>query len=152
MENKRAVVQDFEKRIESLSHELDSLDAQQLEQTLGDLRTQFLDLLSLLASRADDLTALLGSACQLDDELEIVRQWLREKEQDLRRIGAPAEDEAELRNRLESVQVGPASVNNRSLVLESVYLCFTKSCCLPLALMTSREAYLRLFHGCPCKA
>ncbi|CAN8000054.1 unnamed protein product, partial [Ixodes hexagonus] len=102
VENKRAVVQDFEKRIESLSHELDSLDAQQLEQTLQDLRAQFADVMSLLASRVDNLTTLLSNACHLDDEVEIVRQWLREKEQDLRRFGVPAEDAAEAQSQLDS--------------------------------------------------
>ncbi|XP_037575542.1 muscle-specific protein 300 kDa [Dermacentor silvarum] len=77
VENKRAVVQDFEKRIESFSHELDSLDAQQLEQMMQDLKTRFADLLSLLASHTDSLTELLNKTCRLDDELEIVRQWLR---------------------------------------------------------------------------
>ncbi|KAL1429843.1 hypothetical protein MTO96_015704 [Rhipicephalus appendiculatus] len=104
VENKRAVVQDFEKRIESFSHELDSLDAQQLEQMMQDLKTRFADLLNLLASHTGSLTELLNKTCRLDDELEIVRQWLREKEQDLRRVGAPAQDADDARNLLSSVQ------------------------------------------------
>ncbi|KAH6925156.1 hypothetical protein HPB50_001397 [Hyalomma asiaticum] len=112
VENKRAVVQDFEKRIESFSHELDSLDAQQLEQMMQDLKTRFTDLLNLLASHTGSLTELLNKTCRLDDELEIVRQWLREKEQDLRRVGAPAQDADDARNLLNSVQAMQKEVKN----------------------------------------
>ncbi|KAH8027179.1 hypothetical protein HPB51_003621 [Rhipicephalus microplus] len=112
VENKRAVVQDFEKRIESFSHELDSLDAQQLEQMMQDLKTRFADLLNLLASHTGSLTELLNKTCRLDDELEIVRQWLREKEQDLRRVGAPAQDADDARNLLSSVQAMQKEVKN----------------------------------------
>ncbi|XP_067130355.1 LOW QUALITY PROTEIN: muscle-specific protein 300 kDa-like [Centruroides vittatus] len=86
VENKEVVIHSFEKRVEALLPDLETSEAEKLQDQLKKLKSKFDELCKAVSVEINRLNNLLEKSYEFEKDVSSVKSWLQDKEQEVNRI------------------------------------------------------------------